>query len=89
MREIPLQGGGREDQSAQRLFEEDSVGGELEGQSAAFVEHYNHRRYHEKLDNVAPADAYFGGAAAIIEQRERNKRKTIEQRRLLHRKPAA
>lgn len=28
-------------------------------------------RYHEGLDNVTPADAYFGRAEAIIKQRER------------------
>ena len=47
------------------------------------------RRYHESLNNVTPADAYFGRANAIIKQRERIKRKTIEHRRLLHRKIAA
>ena len=31
--------------------------GDLEAQIGAFVEHYNHRRYHESLDNVTPADA--------------------------------
>jgi len=41
------------------------------------------------LRNVTPADAYFGRAEAIIKQRERIKRKTIEQRRLHHRKIAA
>lgn len=35
-----------------------------------FVEHYNHGRYHESLDNVTPADTYFGRAPAIIKQRE-------------------
>ena len=53
------------------------------------VEHYNHQRYHESLSNVTPADAYFGRAPAIIKQRERIKRKTIEHRRLQHRKLAA
>ena len=53
------------------------------------VEHYNHRRYHESLDNVTPADAYFGRAEAIIKQRERIKRQTIQHRRLQHRKIAA
>ena len=31
----------------------------------------NHRRYHESLDNVTPADAYFGRAQTIIHQREK------------------
>ena len=63
--------------------------GDLEAQIGAFVEHYNHRRYHESLDNVTPADAYFGRAYEIIRQRERIKRQTIEHRRLQHRKLAA
>ena len=63
--------------------------GDLERQIAAFVEHYNHRRYHESLNNVTPADAYFGRAEAIIQLRERIKRQTIEHRRLQHRKLAA
>ena len=63
--------------------------GDLEAQIEAFVEHYNHQRYHEALCNVTPADAYFGRASAIIKQRERIKRQTIEYRRLQHRKLAA
>jgi NAD(P)-dependent dehydrogenase (short-subunit alcohol dehydrogenase family) len=38
---------------------------------------------------ATPADAYFGRAPAIIQQRERIKRQTIEYRRLQHRKLAA
>jgi len=49
----------------------------------------NHQRYHESLHNVTPADGYFGRAPAIIKQRERIKRQTIEHRRLQHRKLAA
>jgi putative transposase len=41
------------------------------------------------LNNVTPADAYFGRAPAIIKQRERIKRQAIEYRRLQHRKLAA
>ncbi|SIS80242.1 hypothetical protein SAMN05421772_105102 [Paracoccus saliphilus] len=41
------------------------------------------------LSNLTPADAYFGRADTVIKQRERIKRKTIEQRRLHHRKLAA
>jgi len=34
--------------------------GDLEARIDAFVDHYNHRRYHESLDNLTPADIYFG-----------------------------
>ncbi|MCI2213001.1 IS3 family transposase [Pseudosulfitobacter pseudonitzschiae] len=71
------------------LLENYFLPGDLEAQIEAFVEHYNHQRYHESLNNVTPADAYFGRAPAIIKQRERIKRKTIEHRRLQHRKLAA
>ncbi|TIY08744.1 MAG: IS3 family transposase, partial [Mesorhizobium sp.] len=50
---------------------------------------YNHRRYHESLDNLTPADVYFGRGQTILLQRERIKRNTIEQRRLRHRRDAA
>ena len=51
------------------LLENYFLPGDLERQIEAFVEHYNHRRYHESLDNVTLADAYFGRADAIIKQR--------------------
>lgn len=71
------------------LLENYFLPGDLEHQIEAFVEHYNHRRYHESLGNVTPADAYFGRAETIIRQRERIKRQTIQHRRLLHRSQAA
>jgi len=58
-------------------------------QVEAFVEHYNHQRYHESLGNLTPADVYFGRGQTILLKRERIKRKTIEHRRLQHRKDAA
>ena len=58
------------------LLENYFLPGDLERQIEAFVEHYNHRRHHESLGNVTPADAYFGRASAIIEQRERIKRQS-------------
>ena len=61
----------------------------LEAQIEAFVDHYNHQRYHESLSNVIPADVYFGRNKAILQQRERIKRKTLETRRLHHRQRAA
>jgi len=36
------------------LLENYFLPGDLEVQIEAFVEHYNHRRYHESLDNVTP-----------------------------------
>ncbi|HCE70606.1 MAG TPA: transposase [Ruegeria sp.] len=54
-----------------------------------FVGNYNLRRHHENLQNLTPADLYFGRSHAILQSRERIKRKTIEIRRLLHCKPAA
>jgi hypothetical protein len=55
----------------------------------SFVEHYNNQRYQEGLSNVTPAKACFGRAPAIIQQRDRIKRQTIEHRRWRHRKLAA
>lgn len=71
------------------LLENYFLPGDLEAQIEAFIEHYNHQRYHESLDNVTPADAYFGRAQTIIKNRERIKRQTIEHRRLQHRNLAA
>ena len=61
----------------------------LEAQITAFVDHYNHKRLHESLNNVTPADVYFGRDKAILKQLERIKRKTRKVRRLHHRKHAA
>jgi hypothetical protein len=58
-------------------------------QIEAFVDHYNHQRYHESINNLTPADVYFGRGQAILKQRERIKLKTMETRRLQHRKYAA
>ena len=61
---------------------------DLETQIETFVDHYNHQRYHESINNLTPADVYFGRGQAILKQRERIKRKTMEIRRLQHRKYA-
>jgi putative transposase len=63
--------------------------GALEAQVGAFVEHYNHARAHESLDNLTPADVYFGRGEAILLERERIKRQTLSRRRLLHHAQAA
>lgn len=71
------------------LLENYYLPGDLEAQVEAFVEHYNHQRYHESLNNVTPADAYFGRAEAILNKRERIKKQTINKRRLQHQEQAA
>src|ERR1700688_2735764 len=71
------------------LLENYFLPGDLEAQIAAFVEDYNHRRYHESIDNLTPADVYFGRGPAILKRRKTIKRKTIEQRRRLHQQAIA
>src|SRR5918997_1911894 len=64
------------------LLENYFLPGDLEVQIEAFVAHYNHRRYHESLSNLTPADVYFGRGESILMDRERIKRQTIQNRRL-------
>ena len=55
--------------------------GELERELSKFVDYYNNERYHESLDNVTPADAYFGRRRVILTEREQVKRNTMRIRR--------
>ncbi len=71
------------------LLENYYLPGDLEAQIETFVEHYNHQRCHESLRNLTPADVYFGRGQAILLERERIKRQTIQQRRLIHYQHAA
>ena len=71
------------------LLENSYLPGDLEQRIAAFVTHYNHDRYHESLDNLTPADVYFGRGQTILEERNRIKRQTIANRRLQHQLQAA
>lgn len=56
---------------------------------AAFIEHYNHRRYHERLGNLTPAVVCLGRAKTILERRKEIKAKTIAKCRVLHGQTAA
>jgi putative transposase len=71
------------------LLENYFLPGDLKAQIGRFISHYNHRRYHESLQNLTPADVYFGRGDQILQQRERIKQNTINQRRLQCRKQAA
>ncbi len=71
------------------LLENYYLPGDLEANIEAFVADYNHRRYHESIGNLTPADVYFGRGQTILIERERIKRQTIANRRLMHRQQAA
>jgi transposase InsO family protein len=58
---------------------------ELEAALRDFVAYYNNERYHEALDNVTPADAYFGRRYEILSKRGRIKRRTMQERSRLYR----
>jgi transposase InsO family protein len=55
---------------------------QLEVEIASFVNYYNHQRYHESLDNLTPADVYFGRAKEVLTKRDHIKKQTLQQRRL-------
>ena len=59
--------------------------GELEHAIVKFVDYYNNERYHESLDNVTPADVYFGRRRLILTVREQVKRETMRIRRMQNR----
>jgi putative transposase len=54
---------------------------QLENAIAKFVEYYNYHRYHESLNNLTPADVYYGRSEKILKQRLRIKRETMKSRR--------
>jgi putative transposase len=54
---------------------------ELEQTIADFVAYYNTERYHESLDNVTPADVYFGRQQEVLTQRAIIKQQTLTERR--------
>ncbi len=54
---------------------------ELEAALRDFVAYYNNERYHESLDNVTPADAYFGRRYEVVSERVRIKQRTMRKRK--------
>ena len=71
------------------LLENYYLPGDLKAQLDAFVEHYNHRRYHERSNNLTPADVYFGSGQFFLVKRKKIKRKTVKHQRLQHHNLAA
>jgi len=54
---------------------------ELKAALRDFVAYYNNERYHESLRNVTPADVYFGRQCAVLTERSKIKRRTMERRK--------
>ena len=54
---------------------------ELQGAIAKFVDYYNNHRYHESLNNLTPADVFFGRADKILKERTWIKKETMKSRR--------
>lgn len=54
----------------------------LEREIEAFIAYYNHRCYHESIDNLTPTGIYFRRGQTILFKRARIKRQTIANRRL-------
>ncbi len=54
---------------------------ELEAALRDFVAYYNNERYHEALENVTPADAYFGRKHVVVSERETTKTRTMRKRK--------
>jgi putative transposase len=58
--------------------------GDLEQEIAKWVEYYNNERLQESLDNVTPADMYFGRNENILTRRQIIKQKTLQQRKRIN-----
>ncbi len=54
---------------------------ELEAELEKFVNYYNNERYHESINNVTPADVFYGRHHEVLSRRERIKIETIKSRR--------
>jgi transposase InsO family protein len=68
----------------QILLENYYLPGELEERIRQFVDYYNYERYHESLNNLTPADVYYGRGQAILDKREKIKQQTLAMRRQMY-----
>jgi transposase InsO family protein len=55
--------------------------GDLNIAISEFVDYYNNKRYHESLNNLTPADVFYGRSKEIITKREITKWQTMQLRR--------
>lgn len=68
----------------QILLENYYLPGDLEQRIGEFVDYYNHERYHESLNNLTPADVYYGRGQQVLDRREQIKLNTLAMRRKMH-----
>ena len=57
---------------------------ELEEEIQKYVSYYNHERYHESLNNLTPADVFYGRDEEILATREHIKKNTLAMRKQMH-----
>ncbi len=68
----------------QILLENYYLPGDLKQHITLFVDYYNHERYHESLDNLTPADVFYGRGQSILDKREQIKLNTLAMRKQLY-----
>ncbi len=68
----------------QILLDNHYLPGEPEEEIRKFVDYCNYERYHESLNNLTPADVFYGRGEAILERREQIKRNTLTMRRQMY-----
>jgi len=68
----------------QILLENYYLPGELENQIQQFINYYNHERYHESINNLTPADVFYGRGQQILERRQQIKLNTLASRKQMH-----
>ena len=57
---------------------------ELNAALETFVHYYNYHRYRESINNVTPADVYYGKREQSLKRREKIKQQSLLQRRRLY-----
>ena len=53
------------------------LAGEIQEHLQRFIAYYTHERYHESLDNLTPADVFYGRGEKILGRRETIKLNTL------------
>ena len=65
----------------QILLENYDLPGQLESAVGRLVQYYNYERYHQSLNNLTPADVYYGRGTNILRMRRKIKPRTMHERR--------